>query len=187
MTLPAKAQWKAVSDKEVASLNKNNVYTLLPVTSVPAGHTIIGNRWVYKDRADNSHKRRVVVLGWGQSPVIVYSSTFASVCRLQSIRVVLVMSAEYNLERWQLDYNTAFLNADVTKEVYVTRSRRIRGNRRKRNPTGNEALEKPIRPMVRAERIGGTRSTNIWWKLAAKNSNRTPASTPTRRAAPFLS
>ena len=53
MTLPAKAQWKAVSDKKVASLNKNNVYTLLPVTSVPAGHKIIGNRWVYKDRADN--------------------------------------------------------------------------------------------------------------------------------------
>ena len=27
MTLPAKAHWKAASDKEVASLKKNNVYT----------------------------------------------------------------------------------------------------------------------------------------------------------------
>ena len=46
MTLPAKAQWKAASDKEMASLKKNNVYTLLPATSVPAGHKIIGSRWV---------------------------------------------------------------------------------------------------------------------------------------------
>ena len=63
MNLPAKTQWKAASDKEMASLKKNNVYTLLPVTSVPAGHKIIGSRWVYKAKADNSHKGRVVVLG----------------------------------------------------------------------------------------------------------------------------
>ena len=44
MTLPAKSQWKAASDKEMASPKKNNVYTLLPATSVPAGHKIIGSR-----------------------------------------------------------------------------------------------------------------------------------------------
>ena len=46
-------------------------------------------------------------------------STFAPVCRLQSIRMVLAIAAEYNLECWQVDYNTVFLNADVTEEVYV--------------------------------------------------------------------
>ena len=77
MTLPAKAQWKAASDKEMASLKKNNVYTLLPATSVPAGHKIIGSsRWVYKVKADNSHKGRVVVLGGGQLPGIDCGSTF---------------------------------------------------------------------------------------------------------------
>ena len=55
MTLPAKAQWKAASDKEMASLKMNNVYTLLPATSVPAGHKIVGSRWVYKVKEDNSH------------------------------------------------------------------------------------------------------------------------------------
>ena len=62
-TLPAKAHWKAASDKEVASLKMNNVYTVVPATAVPAGHKIIGSRWVYKVKADKSHKRRVVVLG----------------------------------------------------------------------------------------------------------------------------
>ena len=44
MTLPTKAQWKAATVKEVVRLKKNNVYTLLSVTSVPAGHNILGSR-----------------------------------------------------------------------------------------------------------------------------------------------
>ena len=47
-TLPAKAHWKAALDKEITSLKKNNIYTLVPATTVPTGHKIIGSRWVYK-------------------------------------------------------------------------------------------------------------------------------------------
>ena len=119
MTLPAKAQGKAASGKEMASLKNNYVYTLLPAASVPAGHKIIGSRWAYKVKADKSHKGRVVVLGWGQLPGIDCNSTFTPVCRLQSIRMMLAIAAEYILECWQLDYYTACLNADVTEEVYV--------------------------------------------------------------------
>ena len=118
-TLPAKAHWKAASDEEVASLKKNNVYTLVPATAVPAGHKIVGSRWVYKVKADKSYKGRVVVLGWGQVPGVDYGGTFAPVCRLQSIRMVLAIAAEFDLECWQLDYNTAFLNAKVEEDVYV--------------------------------------------------------------------
>ena len=82
----------------MASLKKNNVYTLLPATSVPIGHKIIGSRWVYRIKADDSKKGRIVVLGWGQVPGRDCGSTFAPVCRLQSIRMVLAIVAEYNLE-----------------------------------------------------------------------------------------
>ena len=44
-------------------------------------------------------------------------STYAPVCRLRSIRIVLATAAEHNLECWHLDYNTGFLDADVTEEV----------------------------------------------------------------------
>ena len=108
MTLPAKSQWKSAPDKEMASLKNNDVYTLLSATSVLAGHKILGNRWVYKVKADNSHKGCVVVLGWGQLPGIDCGSTFAPVCGFQSIRMVLAIAAEFNLECWQLDYNIVF-------------------------------------------------------------------------------
>ena len=103
----------------MATRKNDNVYTLLPAVSVPAGHNIIGSRWVYKVKADNSRKGRVVVLGWGQLAGIGRGSTFVPVCRLQSICMVLPIAAKYNLECWQLDYNITFLNADVTEEVYV--------------------------------------------------------------------
>ena len=120
-TLLAKAHWKAASDKEVASLKKNNVYTLVPATAIANGHKIIGSRWVCKVKADadKPYKGKVFVLGWGQVPGVDCRGTFAPVCRLQSIRMVLATAAEFDFECLQLDYNTAFLNAKVAKEVYV--------------------------------------------------------------------
>ena len=81
MTLPEKAHWKAASDKEVARLKKNNVYTLVPTAAVPIGHKIIGSRWVYKVKADKSYKGRVAVLEWGQAPGADCVGTFGPVCR----------------------------------------------------------------------------------------------------------
>ena len=154
MTLPAKAQWEAASDTEMASLKKNNVYTLLPATSVPAGHKVIGSRWVYKVKADSSHKGRAVVLGWGQLPDNDCGSTFALVCKLQSIRMVLAISAKYNLECWQPDYITVFLNADVKQEVYV------------KTAPGYEQFDKNGVPQVMRflkSLYGLHQSPNNWW------------------------
>lgn len=46
-------------------------------------------------------------------------STFAPVCGIRSIRMVLAVAARYDLECWQLDINTAFLNAELREEVYI--------------------------------------------------------------------
>ena len=77
---------------------KNNVYTLLPVTAVLSGLKIIGSRWVFKIKADSSKKGRVVVQAGGQVPGRNCGGTYAAVCRLQTIRMVLAILAEYNLE-----------------------------------------------------------------------------------------
>ena len=45
----------------MASLKKNNIYTLLLSTSVPVGPNDIGSRWVYKVKADSAHEGRDVV------------------------------------------------------------------------------------------------------------------------------
>ena len=47
------ALWEAAEDKEIASLIKHQVYDLVPI---PAGSKIIGSRWVFKIKADDTHK-----------------------------------------------------------------------------------------------------------------------------------
>ena len=46
-------------------------------------------------------------------------STFAPVCRLQSVQMVLAIAAEINWEARQLDVKTDFLFADIEEEVFV--------------------------------------------------------------------
>lgn len=49
----------------------------------PAGHNIIGGKWVYKVKADSSHKGGAVVIGWGQSSGIECGQHVCS--RLQAL------------------------------------------------------------------------------------------------------
>ena len=108
--------WKAASDKEMKSLQDLKVYTLVPRLEGPPGQKVIGSKWVYKVKTNNAHKARLVAKGWNQVPGRDYSGTFAPVCRLQSIRMVLAIAAEMNWEVVQLDVNTAFLYADIEEE-----------------------------------------------------------------------
>ena len=80
---------------------------------------MVGSRWVNKIKVNEPFKSRLAVLGWAQVPGIDCGGTFAPVCRLQSIRMMLVIAAELDYEVLMLDVQTAFLNADVEEEVYV--------------------------------------------------------------------
>ena len=80
---------------------------------------MIGSQWVFKVKTDNTYKARLVAQGWNQVHGRDCGGTYAPVCRLQSIRIVLAIAAELNLEVRQLDVKTAFLYTDIEEEVYV--------------------------------------------------------------------
>ena len=101
---------KVTSDREIASLEKHGMYELVPITAVPNGRKVVGTRWVYKIKADEVYKGRLVVLEWSQVRGIDCGGTFAPVCSLQSIRIVLAIAAELDYEVYMLDVQTAFLD-----------------------------------------------------------------------------
>ena len=119
MSLPQAARWGAAADKEITSLKKHGVYELVRAFSVLAEQKVVASRWVNKTKAGDLFKSRLVVLGWAQVPGIDCGATFASVCRFQSTRMILAITAEIDYEVLMLDVQTAFLNADVEDEVYV--------------------------------------------------------------------
>ena len=119
MKLPEAELWKEAAQKEIKSLQDLKVYTLVPISNVPKGQNVIGSKWVFKMKTDNTYKARLVAQGWNQVHGRDCGGSYAPVCRVQSIRMVLAIAAELNLEVRQLDVKTAFLYADIEEEVYV--------------------------------------------------------------------
>ena len=66
-----------------------------------------------KRKADNSFKARLVAQGWNQVNGVDCGSTFAPVCRLQSVRVLVAITVQYDLDMDHMNVSTAFLYADI--------------------------------------------------------------------------
>ena len=50
---------------------------------------------------------------------IDYNETFATVARLESIRILLTIASHLNFKLYQMDVKSAFLNGMLQEEVYV--------------------------------------------------------------------
>ena len=64
---------------------------MVPV-SRPAGRTIIGTRWVFRNKLDENgvitrNKSRLVVQGYNQEKGIDYDETFAPFAKMEAIRI----------------------------------------------------------------------------------------------------
>ena len=117
---PEHKEWKAAIDKEMNSLKEHQVYELVPITSVPKDNKIIGSRFVFKQKTDGRFKARLVVQGYVQEPGIDYGKSYAPVCRVGSIRMLLAIACEHGWPVWQLDVQVAFLQSKIEgRAVYV--------------------------------------------------------------------
>ena len=101
------------------SLNDRKVHKLVPRSAVPPGRKRIKSNWVFKRKADDCFKGRVVAQGWNQVPGLDCSSTYAPVCSIQSVRMVACITVEFNLIFDQMDVSTAFLYASIQEQVFV--------------------------------------------------------------------
>ena len=94
------------------------------ITELPPGKKIISCKWVFamKHNADGSIKRlkaRLVVRGFTQSYGVDYQETFAPVAKLNTIRILLSLTANLDWPLHQLDIKNAFLNGDLEEEVCI--------------------------------------------------------------------
>ncbi|CAM8882854.1 unnamed protein product [Rhodiola kirilowii] len=68
------------------------------------------------------NKARLVVKGYNQQEEVDYDETFASVARLEAIRLLISYSAYHGFKLQQMDITTAFLNGILKEEVYVAQT-----------------------------------------------------------------
>uniref|UniRef100_A0A2N9GH76 Integrase catalytic domain-containing protein n=1 Tax=Fagus sylvatica TaxID=28930 RepID=A0A2N9GH76_FAGSY len=118
---PDRDEWMTAMQEEMSSMDKNNVWELV---DLPPGRKTIGNKWVLKvkRKADGSidrYKARLVAKGYTQREGIDYEDTFSPVVRFASIRLILSIVAKQDLELFQMDVKTAFLNGELDEEIYM--------------------------------------------------------------------
>ncbi|KAI3454127.1 hypothetical protein Pfo_010790, partial [Paulownia fortunei] len=112
-------KWKGAMEEEMQSLQKNKTWK---VTQLPKGNKAIGCKWVFAkkegfpDKNDMRYKARLVAKGYAQKEGIDYNEVFSPVVKHSSIRILLALAAQLNLELAQLDVKTAFLHGDLEEE-----------------------------------------------------------------------
>jgi hypothetical protein len=117
----ANDEWMKAMDDEMESMRTNQVWDLV---DLPPGRKAIGNKWVLKikRKADGSierYKARLVAKGYTQKEGVDYEETFSLVVRFVSVRLILAIVANLNLELYQMDVKTAFLNGELDEEIYM--------------------------------------------------------------------
>nr|GEX30525.1 retrovirus-related Pol polyprotein from transposon TNT 1-94 [Tanacetum cinerariifolium] len=100
---------------------RNDVWALI---SCPVGHTIIGTKWVFRNKLDENRvvcrsKARLVAQGYNQQESINYDETHAPVARLESIRISHAYACCYMFKLFQIDVKSDFLNVVIDEDMYV--------------------------------------------------------------------
>ncbi|KAK4839943.1 hypothetical protein QYF36_026125 [Acer negundo] len=113
--------WQKAMQSEIESMFDNKVWSLV---DLPKGIKPIGCKWVSKrkrgmDGKVETFKARLVAKGYTQKEGIDYEETFSHVAMLKSIRILLSIAASLDLEIWQMDVKTAFLNGSLDESIYM--------------------------------------------------------------------
>ncbi|GJX75013.1 retrovirus-related pol polyprotein from transposon TNT 1-94 [Tanacetum coccineum] len=81
-------------------------------------------KWLFKNKYDEENtviinKTRLVVRGYHQEAGIDFEESFASVARMETIRICLAYAAHKSFIVFQMDVKTAFLHGSLKEDMYV--------------------------------------------------------------------
>ena len=114
-------KWEDAMKVEMEALAKNNTWELV---KLPKGIKPVGCRWMFtvKYKFDGFIKRykvRLVGKGYTQTYEIDYLETFAPVAKMNTIQVLLSLTANFGWNLQQFDVKNAFMHGDLEEEIYM--------------------------------------------------------------------
>ena len=117
---PNAKKWFESMEEEMNSMKSNIVWDFV---DLPPSRRIVGNKWVLniKCKANGTidrYKAQLVAKGYTQQEGIDYEETFSPMIRCASIHLILAILARMDLELYQMDVKTVFLNGELDEEIY---------------------------------------------------------------------
>ena len=112
---------------ELLQFQWNDVWTLVPKLE---GEHIIGTKWIFCNKTDEEgnvihNMAHLMAQGYSQMEGVDYDETFASVARMESIRILLALACHLKFKLYQIDVKTTFLNGFLKEDVYVAQPKRF--------------------------------------------------------------
>ena len=107
--------------EKLDALSKNHTWDLV---TLPLGKSVVSCKWIYKiktysDGSIERNKARLVAKGFTQEYGIDYEEIFALIARISSIHALLAVATASKWDLFQMDVKNAFLNGDLSEEVYM--------------------------------------------------------------------
>nr|GFA74822.1 hypothetical protein [Tanacetum cinerariifolium] len=98
-----------------------DVWVLVPT---PDNISPLTLKWIFKNKHDEEqtvirNKSRLVVRGYRQEEGIDFEESFASIARMEAIRIFLTYVAHKSFSVFQMDVKTAFFHGLLKEDVYV--------------------------------------------------------------------
>ena len=107
--------WIQAMKEELDQIEKNHTWELVPR---PHFKNMIGTKWIFKNKLNENgdfirNKARLVCKGYAQQEGIDFEETFASIARIEAIKIFLAFSSFQKIKVYQMDVKSAFLNGDL--------------------------------------------------------------------------
>lgn len=147
-------KWDLASDDEMDSLIKNGTWVLV---KRPKDRKVISCKWLYKlkpgmtEEDPKRHKARLVARGFTQKEGIDYHEVFAPVVKHVSIRTLLSLVVNLDLELEQMDVKPAFLHGNLEENLYMEQ------------PEGYEEKSKPDHVCLLKKSLSGLKQSPRQW------------------------
>ncbi|CAM8900416.1 unnamed protein product [Rhodiola kirilowii] len=108
-------------NEEFKSMQDNKVWELVPL---PEGVKSISSKWIFRIKRDakgniDRCKALLVAKGFNQKKGIDFKETFYPVSTKDSFRIIMELTAHFDLELHQMDVKTGFLNGDIDEVIYM--------------------------------------------------------------------
>lgn len=81
-------------------------------------------KWVFKTKTNpdgsvNKYKAKLAAKGYKQKEGEYFNEVFASVSRLDTVRLIISLAAQNGWKLFQMDVKSAFLNGYLQEEIYI--------------------------------------------------------------------